>query len=63
MSSNSVRSENWESFTVRAGRGAAARPVRAGRRGTLLYDMNAYAERTLHLPLDVELEFSAGEGV
>ena len=30
---------------------------------TLLYDMNAYAERILHMPLDVELEFSAGEGI
>lgn len=30
---------------------------------TLLYDMNAYAERSLSLPLDVELEFAAGEGI
>jgi hypothetical protein len=30
---------------------------------TLLYDMNAYAERTLHMALDVELEFSTGEGI
>jgi DMSO/TMAO reductase YedYZ molybdopterin-dependent catalytic subunit len=30
---------------------------------TLLYDMNAYAERTLHVMLDVELVFSAGEGI
>jgi hypothetical protein len=30
---------------------------------TLLYDTNAYAERSLSLPLDVELEFAAGEGI
>jgi DMSO/TMAO reductase YedYZ molybdopterin-dependent catalytic subunit len=30
---------------------------------TLLYDMNAYAERALNMTLDVELEFSAGEGI
>lgn len=30
---------------------------------TLLYDMNAYAERTRRMALDVELEFSAGEGI
>jgi DMSO/TMAO reductase YedYZ molybdopterin-dependent catalytic subunit len=30
---------------------------------TLLYDMNAYAERTVLMTLDVELEFSAGEGI
>jgi hypothetical protein len=29
----------------------------------LLYDTNAYAERSLSLPLDVELEFAAGEGI
>jgi DMSO/TMAO reductase YedYZ molybdopterin-dependent catalytic subunit len=29
----------------------------------LLYDMNAYAERILQMPLDVEMEFSAGEGI
>lgn len=30
---------------------------------TLLYDMNAYAEEIHRLPLDVELEFAAGEGI
>jgi hypothetical protein len=30
---------------------------------TLLWDMNAYAERILQMPLDVEMEFSAGEGI
>jgi DMSO/TMAO reductase YedYZ molybdopterin-dependent catalytic subunit len=30
---------------------------------TLLYDMNAYAEENMRLPLDVEMEFSAGEGI
>jgi hypothetical protein len=30
---------------------------------TLLYDMNAFAERTLHVTLDVEMGFSAGEGI
>lgn len=30
---------------------------------TLLYDMNAYAEEMSHLQLDVEMEFSAGEGI
>ena len=30
---------------------------------TLLYDMNAYAEENLRLPLDVELEFAAGAGI
>jgi DMSO/TMAO reductase YedYZ molybdopterin-dependent catalytic subunit len=30
---------------------------------TILYDMNAFAEENMRLPLDVELEFSAGEGI
>ena len=30
---------------------------------TIMYDMNAYAEENMRLPLDVELEFSAGEGI
>jgi DMSO/TMAO reductase YedYZ molybdopterin-dependent catalytic subunit len=30
---------------------------------TLLYDMNAYAERAWRMALDVELEFSEGEGI
>ncbi len=30
---------------------------------TLLYDMNAFAEEMRQLPLDVEMEFAAGEGI
>jgi DMSO/TMAO reductase YedYZ molybdopterin-dependent catalytic subunit len=30
---------------------------------TLLYDMNAYAEENTRFPLDVEMEFSQGEGI
>jgi hypothetical protein len=30
---------------------------------TILYDMNAFAEENMRLPLDVEMEFSAGEGI
>jgi DMSO/TMAO reductase YedYZ molybdopterin-dependent catalytic subunit len=30
---------------------------------SLLYDMNAYAEENSRMPLDVELEFSGGEGI
>jgi DMSO/TMAO reductase YedYZ molybdopterin-dependent catalytic subunit len=30
---------------------------------TLVYDMNAFAEENVRRPLDVELEFSAGEGI
>jgi DMSO/TMAO reductase YedYZ molybdopterin-dependent catalytic subunit len=44
--------------------------VAAGRRlaepahaETILYDMNAYAEENMRLPLDVAMEFSAGEGI
>jgi DMSO/TMAO reductase YedYZ molybdopterin-dependent catalytic subunit len=51
-----------------------SRPLRlrvaAGRRAavhadaeTILYDMNAHAEENMRLPLDVDLEFSAGEGI
>jgi DMSO/TMAO reductase YedYZ molybdopterin-dependent catalytic subunit len=29
----------------------------------LVYDMNAYAEENMRLPLDVEMEFAAGEGI
>jgi DMSO/TMAO reductase YedYZ molybdopterin-dependent catalytic subunit len=29
----------------------------------LLYDMNAYAEENMRLPLDVEMEFAVGEGI
>jgi hypothetical protein len=38
-----------------------------GRRGdgplTILYDMNAYAEENMRRPLDIEMAFSAGEGI
>jgi len=30
---------------------------------TIMYDMNAYAEEKMRLPLDVEMEFSGGEGI
>jgi DMSO/TMAO reductase YedYZ molybdopterin-dependent catalytic subunit len=30
---------------------------------TILYDMNAHAEENMRRPLDVEMEFSAGEGI
>jgi DMSO/TMAO reductase YedYZ molybdopterin-dependent catalytic subunit len=30
---------------------------------TLLYDMNAYAEENMRLPLDAEMEFSGGAGI
>jgi DMSO/TMAO reductase YedYZ molybdopterin-dependent catalytic subunit len=30
---------------------------------TIMYDMNAYAEEKMRLPLDVELEFMAGDGI
>ena len=29
----------------------------------IMYDMNAYAEENMRLPLDVEMEFSGGEGI
>ena len=41
---------------------AAARPSIAHAQ-TILYDMNAFAEENMRLPLDVEMEFSAGEGI
>jgi DMSO/TMAO reductase YedYZ molybdopterin-dependent catalytic subunit len=40
--------------------GRAAAPVEVD---SLVYDMNAFAEENHRLPLDVELEFSAGEGI
>jgi DMSO/TMAO reductase YedYZ molybdopterin-dependent catalytic subunit len=42
---------------------AAGRRAEDGDAHTLLYDMNAYAEENRRLPLDVEMEFSAGEGI
>jgi DMSO/TMAO reductase YedYZ molybdopterin-dependent catalytic subunit len=47
---------------VRVGR-ARAPAVPAGDAATLLYDMNAYAEENARFPLDVDLVFSAGEGI
>src|SRR5262249_18534824 len=43
--------------------GAAVVHARPGDWDTLLYDMNAYAEENSRRPLDVELEFSLGEGI
>ena len=31
--------------------------------GSIMYDMNAFAEENMRLPLDVELEFIGGEGI
>jgi hypothetical protein len=30
---------------------------------TLYYDMNSFAEENTRFPLDVEMEFSGGEGI
>jgi DMSO/TMAO reductase YedYZ molybdopterin-dependent catalytic subunit len=46
--------------SVVSGRHAAAAPADLP---TLLYDMNAFAEESARLPLDVELEFSGGAGI
>jgi DMSO/TMAO reductase YedYZ molybdopterin-dependent catalytic subunit len=51
--------------------GQFASPPQAGRLAgaehadahTIMYDMNAYAEENMRLPLDVEMEFSAGGGI
>jgi DMSO/TMAO reductase YedYZ molybdopterin-dependent catalytic subunit len=42
---------------------AARRQAQPADVSTLFWDMNAYAEENYRLPLDVELEFSAGEGI
>jgi DMSO/TMAO reductase YedYZ molybdopterin-dependent catalytic subunit len=42
---------------------AIARAADYAQAQTIMYDMNAYAEENMRLPLDVELEFSAGEGI
>ena len=42
---------------------AARRQAHAADVSTLVWDMNAYAEENYRLPLDVELEFMAGEGI
>jgi DMSO/TMAO reductase YedYZ molybdopterin-dependent catalytic subunit len=47
---------------VQVGR-ARVQAVPAGDAATLLYDMNAYAEENARFPLDVDLVFSAGEGI
>jgi DMSO/TMAO reductase YedYZ molybdopterin-dependent catalytic subunit len=47
---------------VQVGR-ARAPAAPAGDAATLLYDMNAYAEENARFPLDVDLVFSAGEGI
>ena len=43
--------------------GRARRHDRSADADTLLYDMNAYAEENTRFPLDVELEYSHGEGI
>jgi DMSO/TMAO reductase YedYZ molybdopterin-dependent catalytic subunit len=45
---------------VAGGRKAEAAPADLA---TLLYDMNAYAEENTRFPLDVQMEFSWGEGI
>jgi DMSO/TMAO reductase YedYZ molybdopterin-dependent catalytic subunit len=45
---------------VAAGQKAVATP---GDLASLLYDMNAYAEENMRLPLDAEMEFSGGGGI
>jgi hypothetical protein len=47
---------------VRVGR-SRVHAVPAGDAATLLYDMNAYAEENARYPLDVDLVFTAGEGI
>jgi hypothetical protein len=47
---------------VTVGRARTA-PVPRGDAAALLYDMNAYAEENARFPLDVDLVFSAGEGI
>jgi hypothetical protein len=43
--------------------GAGRRVVAQSDIDTILYDMNAYAEENQRWPLDVEMAFSAGEGI
>jgi DMSO/TMAO reductase YedYZ molybdopterin-dependent catalytic subunit len=42
---------------------AGGRAAEIADAATLLYDMNAYAEENMRLPLDVEMEFTAGAGI
>ncbi len=48
---------------VRVRVAAAGRAAGHGDADTILYDMNAYAVENRRLPLDVEMEFIAGEGI
>jgi DMSO/TMAO reductase YedYZ molybdopterin-dependent catalytic subunit len=45
---------------VQAGRHIHAQPADVE---TLLYDMNAYAEENARFPLDIEMEYTQGEGI
>jgi hypothetical protein len=42
---------------------AARRAAGTADTSSIMYDMNAYAEENMRLPLDVEMAFSAGEGI
>jgi DMSO/TMAO reductase YedYZ molybdopterin-dependent catalytic subunit len=42
---------------------AVHRPAEYADALTIMYDMNAYAEEKMRLPLDVEMEFNFGEGI
>jgi DMSO/TMAO reductase YedYZ molybdopterin-dependent catalytic subunit len=55
----------WGGYLIHHSRPTEVRveAVRARDTESLLYDMNAYAEANARLPLDVELEFGAGEGI
>jgi hypothetical protein len=43
--------------------GAFEARARRADRDTLVYDMNAFAEDNMRMPLDVDLEFEAGAGI
>jgi DMSO/TMAO reductase YedYZ molybdopterin-dependent catalytic subunit len=55
----------WGGYLIHHSRPTPVRveAVRPRDTESLLYDMNAYAEANASLPLDVELEFGAGEGI
>ena len=56
---------HWGGYLIHHSRPVAVR-VEANRpqdTELFLYDMNAFAEANARLPLDVEMEFSAGEGI
>jgi len=42
---------------------AVHRPAEYADAQTIMYDMNAYAEEKMRLPLDVEMEFNFGDGI